>query len=310
MRASGPTKPVVLLKDSMADETRPVEELVDKIRNEFSDFTFTNVHPILNKGDDHAVLILDNEWVFRFPKSESYTASFKHELEILDALRPRTVVSIPNYEYVSQNKGFGGYKMIQGDELTPELFATLSEAEKDALAVELGKFNSAMHSLPTSLRPAVVGDDDETYPQVYARKRELLERTFGEDLVRVLDRFFAQYDQIKPPELRLVHGDLTDDHVLYDTVSRKIAGVIDFGDVGPFDPAGDFTYFWECSNEFPQKMYMHYTHKDEGLLERSHWYFVRYEFSRLVDNIEAGDMLRARYHLDLIFKHISMLPTL
>lgn len=290
----------------MHTEERSAEELVAKIRAEFPGLAFTSAQLVTNKSDDHTVFILDDRWVFRFPRSESYTASFKHELAILEALKPLTDVPVPHYEHVSHAKDFGGYRMFRGAELEPEVFATLAQDARDKLARDLGALNSAMHSLPIALRPPVVGDDPETYPEFYARKRALVGVHCESSLVSKLDDFFAKYPRIQPPVKKLVHGDLVGEHIYYDLKRKCIAGVIDFSDAYPGDPAGDFTYFWAYGRDFIEKMYTAYAFQDDAkLLERSHWYFVRYQVSRLVDALEENDENAAQKHEALIREHLG-----
>jgi aminoglycoside 2''-phosphotransferase len=291
----------------MHDEVRSNEELIAKIRSEFPGLAFTHAQLVTNKSDDHTVFILDNQWVFRFPRSESHTASFTYELDILKALRPLTSVPVPHYEYVSRNRDFGGYRIFDGTTLEPEVFKKLSQEAQDALAVNLGQLNAAMHSLPAALRPPVVGDDPETYPQFFARRRALI-AVYSTELVLLLDDFFATYARIQPPVKKLVHGDLVGEHIYYDTKRERIVGIIDFSDAHPGDPAGDFTYFWTHGRSFVDKMYAAYSVTDDPkLIERSHWYFVRYQVSRLVDALLDEDKEATQYHTGLILEHLKEL---
>jgi aminoglycoside phosphotransferase (APT) family kinase protein len=164
-----------------------------------------------------------------------------------------------------------------------------------------------MHSLPVTLRPPVVGDDPETYPQFFARRRSLI-ATFSNELVLLLDNFFTKYARIQPPVKKLVHGDLVGEHIYYDTKSERIVGIIDFSDAYPGDPAGDFTYFWTYGRGFVEKMCAAYAVTDDTkLLERSHWYFVRYQVSRLVDALLEEDVEATQYHTGLILEHLKEL---
>src|SRR3989344_2162426 len=101
------------------------EPFAKRIREEFPNFQFSKIE-FGGEGEDHTVLLVDDEWIFRFRKSTADTGSLEDELNLLAALKGKTTIKVPDYEMVSRNKDFGGYKMIRGTDLTVEQFAVLS----------------------------------------------------------------------------------------------------------------------------------------------------------------------------------------
>lgn len=86
--------------------------LASQVTAEFPALQFSDVQ-IVTSGVDHAVLILDSTWVFRFPRRVEYRASFIRELDLLKQLQMRCPVTVPHYEYISRAKDFGGYRIIR-----------------------------------------------------------------------------------------------------------------------------------------------------------------------------------------------------
>ena len=124
-----------------------MQEYLQRIRIEFPEFAFANARMVTD-GADHLVFVIDEAWIFRFPKTDEYRESFKREVELLDELNGKTVVRVPHYEFLSKEKDFGGYKMIPGGELRIEKFFALEERVQQLIPKQMGEFLSVLHKLP------------------------------------------------------------------------------------------------------------------------------------------------------------------
>src|SRR5271168_935289 len=98
--------------------------LVERIRTEFPLLRFADAK-LNDFGEDHAVVLLDGRWAFRFPRSAAAAALGVMERRLLAQLNAVSPVATPHYEHVSQAGDFGGYRMIAGEELTEARFAAL-----------------------------------------------------------------------------------------------------------------------------------------------------------------------------------------
>ena len=56
-------------------------------------------------GWDYKVLILDDEWVVRWPRHRLAVEEIEHEVELLPALAPLLPVAVPRFEYVYASPG-------------------------------------------------------------------------------------------------------------------------------------------------------------------------------------------------------------
>ena len=93
-----------------------LENLIQKIKAEFPDIQYSNAK-LITHGWDNDVVILDNTFIFRFPRNNEYQDRFKVEVRLLEYLKDKVNVAIPEYAYISQDKTWGGHYMIQGEEL-------------------------------------------------------------------------------------------------------------------------------------------------------------------------------------------------
>ena len=104
-----------------------------------------------SSGWTNFAIKVDGKYLFRFPKNnEAYIAINKEYkiLEILNKQLPNNI-RVPNYIYSSLNTDFPfvGYELINGRFLTPEVFASLSNAEKLQISHYMAQFLNVLHSI-------------------------------------------------------------------------------------------------------------------------------------------------------------------
>ncbi|MDO8800105.1 phosphotransferase family protein [Phenylobacterium sp.] len=262
--------------------------LLARIRAAFPDHGFEQAE-LIEEGYDHAVVVLDGAWVFRFPRQAAYVASFPVELRLLKALRPLTTFEVPDYSRVAPD--FGGYRLIQGRALTAPLFARMGRPAQEQILTELAGFLRDLHGLSPDLMRGQDGAvrTDEGWAATDARsyrkrRRPKLVEALGPDLIGRLDRAHERYPEIGWRRDAVIHGDFREAHLLLAAHANRMAGVIDFGDAVHGDPAYDFTFFWALADWAAPFALAAYGPVDdrEGFLERSRWSFIRYAASRLV----------------------------
>lgn len=272
--------------------------LAARVRAAFPRLEFSQ--PVLNeRGEDHYALILDHRYVFRFPRHDNHPTGLRLELAVLDALRGRCALPVPDYRYVAPGGDFAGYEMIDGVELTPDRFAALSRAAQETVLDQIAGFLSAIHGLAPDQVTARLGAGLEPWPNAgtpkdaasdgRARRLPSIARAMPE-LASLVDGFYGRLALRPPAAQRLTHSDVTLDHLLLAPSGERLAGVIDFGDVELGDPAYDFTYLWSYGDWAPGHVFDRYALKDRepGLLERSRWHFARYRISRLGEALDRG----------------------
>lgn len=268
-----------------------LEAYLGRIRQAFPDLAFTTSR-LIEKGWDHDVVVLDERVVFRFPKQDPYHTRFKAEVALLDYLRPRLPLPVPHYVYRVPDTAFGGYDMLPGTELVPEIFPRLNADEREHLARQLGGFLSALHATPLPIAKQAGFEQEDGG---YWWSRENTERTWrglkskifsklDRDEVAWIEHQFERYLSLSMDfEITVIQSDFTSDHILVDRDGHTVTGIIDFGDIEFADPALDFAGLWEYGPGFPEMVLAHYTGPaGKDFLERS-------KFPRLVHMV--GNML-------------------
>jgi aminoglycoside 2''-phosphotransferase len=280
-------------------EPLPQAELEQRIRTALPDLPFTTAVAV-DYGEDNHVAVLDGDWIVRFPRSEEQRGRFIAELNLLRALRDISHVRVPVYAHVAADQSMGAYRMIQGDELHPPVFAALDKPARYALLADLGRFLGTLHALPEK---TIVQPDGfiqhtwsgEQFAALYrGMRRAKLARFVPAAAMARFDAFHEAFESIQPGVPRLAHNDLTDDHILV-RESGALAGIIDFSDAAYGDPAIDFAWFWSLGEDAVDLVLSHYplAGEDAELKVRAHWTFVRY----LINQIWYGE--RPKWNLPL-----------
>ena len=270
--------------------------LVARIRGQFPALAFHGA--VLNdKGDDHAVVVLDGAWVFRFPRTGEAADYAAGERRLLQRLAPLSPVAIPNYQFVSGLGHVAGYRLIVGHPLEPEVFAALSTTVRARILGEIGGLLKVLHALPIDLidgpdgRPGPVAWTGADYQIRYRSRRADFCRVLDVAAMRALDGFFGALEAaLDPAPAVLIHGDLSADHMLLSPDADHLAGIIDFTDAASGDPAFDFAYLWSYGEDAAAQAVADYGAgaQTAALLSRSRWWHARYVIDQTWRGLAVG----------------------
>jgi len=207
---------------------------------------------IITDGYDSVVLIVNDEYVFRFPRRAAVAAQLAREQRLLPELAKTLPIPIPNFEFTWDNPqpyghNFVGYRKLAGE---PMDIAQLSAAQLAHAAGELAAFLTALHRFPVARTKELMGEAHsaaswhQSLYQLYADTQQkvipLLLPDLQQQTIALWEGFLGNDAnwQFTP---RLIHADLGPDHILYDAARAKISGIIDWGDSEVGDPAMDFS---------------------------------------------------------------------
>lgn len=227
------------------------------ILENFPGFTLDSLD-YLAEGWDSLVCLANQRYIFRFPKRPGVAERLVLETRLLPELAANLPVSIPNFQFIAQPSSlnfpylFVGYKSLPG--LTqPDWPDEVSGASW--WKAHLGDFLTALHSFPPERArqlgvkvkefPGTAGPDTtwrEGLEDFYRLAREQVAVLLSEDAQDEVAIYFEDFlddDQHFDFEPVLLHGDLSEDHLLVDPARQRLTGVIDFGDVCLGDPAFD-----------------------------------------------------------------------
>lgn len=207
------------------------------------------------EGFVNDVLIVNDQWVIRFTKTEWGKEQMAVEGQLMRFLQERLPLSIPNPEVTLP--GVIVYPYLQGEILRRDIWHQTDKAGRQLYADQLGQFLKALHRMnldafTLKVPPTLAPVTKETWEDIYER---LVAKVYPHLLPHQTDwvdalftttlrsTHFFEFDPV------LVHGDLASYHILYSPKEKCIKAVIDFGVAGLGDPATDLGSLINCYGE-------------------------------------------------------------
>lgn len=206
---------------------------------------------LLGEGWDNAAYLVNESLVFRFPRRKLAAELIRRENASLPRIGTRLPLPIPVPVYLGAPEGdypypFAGYARIPG---TTACRVDWSDEERARNAVLLAQFLAALHRIPVDeeTRRAVIGDDlgradlKKRVPMLKSKLPTVEQHLRDADVETILRAVDALADTpLYAGPGCWVHGDLYPRHLLADD-SKRLCGVIDWGDVHLGDPAIDLS---------------------------------------------------------------------
>lgn len=235
-------------------------------------------------GWDHAMLLVNDEWIFRIPRRPENEATLQKEARLLPELASALPVAVPRFEHVwrggASPRIIVGYRRIPGVRLSTDAFAGSHAAD---LSEQMASFLSALHAFPLGRaeRVGIPPGGPEAWRREYERffrwlQREAFpvvgprERRWAS---RICEDFVGDAAHFRFAPV-LLHRDLEAEHILHDPASGRITGVIDWGDASIGDPAFDFTgLLADLGENVARAVLERYRGpKDAGMVDRARFY--------------------------------------
>ena len=103
----------------MEEEVRlDIDIYTTLIKQNFPQLTIQTIKPI-TKGWDSIVLVINDEFIFRFPMRDDVVEPLAREIRLLPLLEPTLSTLIPHFEFIGHGNAdypytFVGYHMVRG----------------------------------------------------------------------------------------------------------------------------------------------------------------------------------------------------
>ena len=214
-----------------------------------------------DQGQNNDVLVVNEEWIFRFPKYAHAIDQLRVETSILKGIQGYLSLPTPVPSFTSLGTGevgqaFMGYHIIPGQPLWRPTFKALTEERTlTRIAGQVATFLKELHSVPYAEAlncELPIQDTRGKCADIYTRMRDMLFHHMRPDAQAwTVDHFEAFLDNddnfAYSPVLK--HGDFGTSNILFDETTQTVTGIIDFGGSGVGDPAYDFAGLLSCYGE-------------------------------------------------------------
>lgn len=216
-------------------------------------------------GQYNDVVMINDAWVFRFPRTREGVTRLIEEARLLEALRGRLPLPVPDpqiqhFDPPVPGLAFMGCPRLLGTALSRgALDAVESEWTRDDLAGQLARFLRLLHAIPLQEVAAAfpngaqVQDGRPFAEATYAAVKEQLFPAMRPDGRRGVVEHFESY--LDTPDLHrfepcLRHGDFGGANILWDPEKGAVTAVLDFGLCGLGDPAADLASVSTLGEDF------------------------------------------------------------
>jgi len=250
---------------------------------------------LIGNGNDSFAYEVNSNVIFKFPRHEKANSNLIKEAKILRFLEGKLSIPIPKvlcecspnnlFKYC-----FVGLSKISGVPLSKEIYDSLSDIEKDKLARQMAEFLKQLHN---QIYTEYNEDNMEKFKIDYLRLKDLiydrLDSSSREKIDIMYRKIFSNQDFLNQRN-GLIHNDFSCGNILFDLESKKISGIIDFGDSCVSDIDNDFYCLLEESDEelgreFGLKVLEYYGYKDiNKILRKSDFH----EFYWMIEEILYG----------------------
>lgn len=278
----------------------------DEINQYYPDFAIDTIQ-FLGSGYDSEAYVVNEEYVFKFPRHEIAAKNLYKEAKVLLQIHDQLPIKVPEIKFVgpSDQPGqmlFVGYEKIGGEELTPDIIQTLDEETLDSLAKEVAGFFTVLHAieLDSELDELVI-DKREKCAKEYEVIKSIVLPVVPEETKNQIN---ALYEALLTTEFSykscLVHNDFGASNIFFDPLTNKITGIIDFGDIAIYDRDIDFICLLQSQEEgfdqaFVDNVFAHYGSIDLETVAKKNTFN---EFYGQFENVYLG----YAYGMDELFK--------
>jgi aminoglycoside 2''-phosphotransferase len=224
-------------------------DLLDRVRDVLPALALREVREVAGQGQNNVVLVVDEQYVFRFPLYEEGVVRLEREVAILRTIHGRLATPDPVFASLddrSVGRAFIGYPLISGEPLRQStLDAIDDEADLSRLGEQIGGFLRELHALPVAqvLPDEFAGfEPTAAWRDLFARIENKLFPFIREEARQgVRAHFQAFFDRAAGLEIKpsLIHGDFGTGNILWNRSTRCATGVIDWSSAGVGDAAID-----------------------------------------------------------------------
>lgn len=195
-------------------------------------------------GWDNELFRVGEQWILRFPKRAERVPWLLREIEIMAAAGERLGSRMPQFELFGEpGHGYAypfvGYRMLPG-------VAADQVPARDQLAGDLAAVLSDLHRVDVDrIPPAPDAWEDEPPGERWQELAAVapVARSALDQRLRLLAEPYLSGLEAEPEPgeaIRFIHNDVCADHLIVDSATGRLTGLIDFTDAMVGDPVLDF----------------------------------------------------------------------
>lgn len=218
------------------------------LTQQFPELAVTQVHR-LSEGWDNVTWVVNNQWLFRFPKHAGAARLLRNELNLLPALSGLPL-NIPQPQFIGRPGEhypytFYGHAFLAGETLDR---CALDDEERLSLTIPIAQFLKALHAFPLA-EAQTLGITQRSEPlfrleRVQKSYDYLCQKGVFNTPQRAIQFFETEHTVAISIDRVLAHGDLYARHLLVNP-QHQLTAIIDWGDAEIIHPAIDLAIIYQ-----------------------------------------------------------------
>jgi hypothetical protein len=206
-------------------------------------------------------------FLFKFPKTTTAADRLRREAKYLALIRPRVEMRIPELVIHDHPQVFSEHLMIPGNMLYAPQYDLLSDRQRDAMALQFGRFYAALHAIPLHEAEAAGALRIPNWPEaetVLPTADAMLPARLHDWSRRVLAAFEALPADDEIPGYFDGHGW----NMAFDHERGVLNGIYDFADGGIGARHREFCYANFVSPDLSERIIRHYESATSHTIDR------------------------------------------
>lgn len=229
------------------------------VRNNYPQFKIKSFERVLG-GWASDTFEVNGKYIFRFPRLAPSKSRLRKELRLLPTLAQTLNFKVPDFEFVNEDVPYVGYKKIGGIPISK------CDLDSDELANDIAQCILQIHGFPRkrALEKSVQEIDwyrnyTNFYEKIQNECFHYLDETVQKNASALFESFLGEKENFTFGP-KFIHQDLSAEaHILCDSKTNRVVGIIDWEDACIGDPAIDFTgILWDCGEKFAERVIQHY----------------------------------------------------
>ena len=229
-----------------------IEELEQIIADAVPEIEIKSIKQI-GKGRNVCAVLVNDNIVFRVPiKEDSEFNNPDKEVKILNFLKGKLSFNVPEVLYFATDKAgrrIVGETLVPGVVYSQELHDSFDETTKSDVLRQIGHIMRELHNLGNDYRwtgkePLHYTDSLDAFDDYFpsdVQKQFTPEQIKKILAVRSRYKYLSEHYPVKPV---LTHCDMHFANMMFDAGTKKIVGLIDFGEAGYAEPSRDMHYYY------------------------------------------------------------------
>lgn len=218
------------------------EQTVRRAVEEDTDLELRSV-AYLGEGWDFFNWLINEHWVFRFPKRHSDIDSLIHEKRLLQALS--IPIKHPVFEYwverpKSFHKPYAGYRFLKGNEL---IGYDEFDIDMESVGRTMGETLHELHQQQLTTPRVPVDPFGLWKPEIEELLTESLPDLNANTQLAVREAYASYELRERPADQVTTHNDLSSNHILVND-DEQIYAIIDWADAATANRYVDFAGLW------------------------------------------------------------------